>query len=519
MSRHDLYDKFLTDSLSEEEEIELLKILEDDEKSEKFTNYIIETNMMVSAAENCETSEKQTSNSKAEVRSLYMIAAAMIALGLFIYFKPVQNSYEVISSNISQFKTGAYTDEKSFKINDGLLTLKSPTGNTFQLKGPARLEINSENILTLKEGSLVTTLDPKVEEFVLNVPDGKIKDLGTSFGTLIKDGSTEVYVYSGKVEVSSAKSSKRLLEGQSISFNTAGDFSEIPFNEDVLNIKEADVIFMGSRELHPGEQLELQLDSAGKQLKAEVSLKYEKQKDLSYKIEAFSKDKKVYESKVYTADENYEIDIPTLDSKDLTIEMTVLKGHVANGRLQIENLELVTEGNRPYEGEMLIKSNSSWSYLFNKNPTQNWMSKDFDDSSWHKGITSIGYGDSDLRTKIGGDELKKTVSKIFFRHKFDLGNLELNSVKKLKLNLLADDGALIFINGREATRYNLPEGPINLETRALKIVRQDDGEMIYHNFTIPSHFLLPGSNVVSVILFQRKGKSSDMRFDLQMTAF
>ena len=276
---------------------------------------------------------------------------------------------------------------------------------------------------------------------------------------------------------------------------------------------------MGSRELHPGEQLELQLDSAGKQLKAEVSLKYEKQKDLSYKIEAFSKDKKVYESKVYTADENYEIDIPTLDSKDLTIEMTVLKGHVANGRLQIENLELVTEGNRPYEGEMLIKSNSSWSYLFNKNPTQNWMSKDFDDSSWHKGITSIGYGDSDLRTKIGGDELKKTVSKIFFRHKFDLGNLELNSVKKLKLNLLADDGALIFINGREATRYNLPEGPINLETRALKIVRQDDGEMIYHNFTIPSHFLLPGSNVVSVILFQRKGKSSDMRFDLQMTAF
>ncbi|MCM8540073.1 MAG: FecR domain-containing protein [Lentisphaeraceae bacterium] len=519
MSKHELYDKFLTDSLNEEEEKELLKILEDDEKSEKFTNYIIETNMMVSAAENCKTAEFQTQKSKAEVRSLYMIAAAMIALGLFLYFKPVQKSYEIISSNIELYENGSFTDEKVFSFEDGLVTIKSPNGNLFQLKGPVRLELQSENMLTLSKGSLITTLDPNTEEFILNVPTGKIKDLGTSFGTLIKDLNTEVHVFTGKVEVSSKLNSKRLLEGESVSFDSDGHFIEIPFRKDIFDLKEADVIFMGDRELHPGEQLELILDSAGRQLKAKLSLKYDDQKKFKYKVQAYSKSKMVFESQVYSADENYEVEIPTIDSKELTIEMKVVEGNVSNGRLQVKGLELITEGHRPYEGEMLIKSNSEWSYLFNQNPTQNWMSKDFDDSNWFKGITSIGFGDSDLKTKIGGDELKKTVSKIFFRHKFELGNLELNSLKKLKLNLLADDGALIFINGREATRYNLPEGPINLETRAMKIIRKEDGEMIYNNFSIPSHFLRPGKNIVNVILFQREGQSSDMRFDLQMIAF
>lgn len=519
MSNHELYDKFLTGSLSEKEEKELVSILEDDEKSEKFTRYIIETNMMISAAENCESAELQTSGPKTKTRTIMMIAAAMIALGLFILFKPAESSFEVISSNISQYENGSFTDDKSFSFEDGLVTLRTQSGNTFKLKGPIKLEVHSDNKLTLSKGSLITTLDPGVEEFILNVPTGRIKDLGTSFGTLIKDRETEVYVFSGKVEVSSSLSAKRLLEGESVSFDNRGKFRDIPFKTDILNLNEAEIIFMGNRELHPGEQLELILDAAGKQLKAEVMLKYEEQKKFKYKIQAFSKDKMVFESQIYNAEDKYDIEIPTHDSRELTIEMKVIEGNVTNGRLQVQDLALITEGHRPYEGETLIKSNSEWSYLFNQNPTQNWMSKDFDDSNWFKGVTTIGFGDSGLKTKIKGKNLQKTVSKIFFRHEFELGNLELNSLKKLKINLLADDGALIFINGREASRYNLPEGPINLETRALKIIRKEDGEMIYSNFTIPSHFLLPGKNIVSVILFQRKGQSSDMRFDLQMVAF
>ena len=518
MSKHDLYDKFLTDSLSETEEKELLNILEDDEKSQKFTEHIIETNMMVSAAENCESAETQTIRAKTEIRSIIMIAAAMIALGLFLFFKPIKGPFEIVSSNISNYKAGSFSSDEIFEISDGLVTLKHENGNTFQLKGPAKLKVNSENNMTLSKGSLITSLAAGVKDFTLILPNGKIKDLGTSFGTILKGAKAEVHVFSGKVEVYSKVNTQRLIEGESISFESSGEFKRVEFKKDIFNIKEADVIFMGDRKLHPGEQLELYLDAVGEALTGKVSLNYEKQKDLEYKVIAFSKSKKVFESKRYKADDQYEINIPAQGSQELTIEMKVLKGHATNGILNIKGLSLITEGYRPYEGETLIKSNSEWRYLFKDNPPQNWMSAGFDVSKWPKGITSIGYGDSDLRTKIGGNELKKTVSKIFFRHQFDLGNLETNSLKKVKVNLLADDGALIFINGREAMRYNLPQGPINLETKALKVTK-GHGEMVYTNFSIPASFLLPGENTVSVILFQRKGQSSDMRFDLQMMVF
>ena len=503
MSKHNLYDKFLTDSLNEDEEKELLAILEDDEKSEKFTNYIIETNMMISAAENCESAEIQTSRSKTEIRTLIMIAAAMITLGLFIFFKTGTPSFEIVSSNIEQYKQGTFTESKEFTIGEGLLTLKHSNGNIFKLKGPAKLSINNEKSMKLSKGSLITTLDPEIKDFELLVPSGKVKDLGTSFGTLLKEDKTEVYVFSGKVEVSSKLGSKRLIEGQSMAFDSNGAFTDIQFKEDPFDLKEAEVVFMGDRELHPGEQLELHLDSAGKSLTGKVSLQFEEDKSLKYKIQAYSKSRKVYESEVYSATDKYDINIPLQNSQDLSIEMKVVSGYVSNGILKVKDLSLITEGYRPYEGETLIKSGSEWSYFFKGSPGQNWMASNFDDSQWEKGITSIGYGDQDLKTKIGDKSLKKTVSKIFFRRQFDLENLELNSLKKLKINLLADDGALIFINGREAMRYNMPDGPINMDTKALKVITKDNGEMIYENFSISSDFLLSGSNTISVILFQR----------------
>ncbi|MCM8535052.1 MAG: FecR family protein [Lentisphaeraceae bacterium] len=517
MSKHDLYDKYLNGLLSEAEEKELIQILEDDEKSQSFTNYLVETNMMVSAAENCESFVRQTSKKK--THSLVVIMAAMVAISLFIVFRPTENSFEVVASSISKYKQGTILNDTSVSIGEGRLTLKDSTGNNFQLNGPAELKVQSITSMSLFKGSMLTTLSPEVDSFILNLPNGVIEDLGTSFGAIVKEDTSEVHVFTGKVEVRSESHSRRLVEGQSIALGHDGLLQEIDFKEDIFDLNKADVVFMGNRQLHPGEQMELFLDATGGTLTGQISLSFDKQKDFRYKLMAYSAAKKVFESKVYRADDQYEMNIPTKKYQDLTLEMKVISGYVTNGILNVKNLNLITEGSRPYEGDVLIQAHSEWRYYFKGLPPQGWKLREFDDSKWLKGESSIGYGDKDLRTIIGGNELRRSVYHIYLRHKFDLGNLEVNSLKNIKAYLLADDGAVVFINGKEALRHNLPDGLINDETRALKTSSKDSGEMIYSNFSVPASLLTSGINTVSVILFQKKGKSSDMRFDLKMMAF
>ncbi|MCM8530211.1 MAG: FecR family protein, partial [Lentisphaeraceae bacterium] len=499
MSKHELYNKYLNDSLSEAEEEELIKILNDDEKSQSFTNYIVETNMMVSAAENCELLDRQVS--KSTLRIFTAIAAAFVLV--FLIFKPNSTSFEVVSSDFRTYKKGTYIDTDSIIVDEGLLTIKHSNGSVFELKGPALLNINSELSMKLSKGSMLTTLSAEVDSFILNIPHGQIKDLGTSFGTVVKGQRTDVHVFSGKVEVRSKTEVEKLVKGESVSLSSKGQLQEIDFKEDIFDSEEADVVFMGNRELHPGEQMGLYLDKAGETLTGKVSLSFDKQKNLRYKILAYSKSKTVYESKVYKADDKYALNIPTKDSQDLIIEMKVMSGNVTNGILKVNDLSLITEGSRPYEGDVLIQSHSEWRYHFKGQPAQEWKTREFDDSNWLKGESSIGYGDEDLRTIIGGNELRKSVYNIYLRHQFDIGDLEVNSLKNLKAHLLADDGAILFINGKEALRYNLPEGPLNEETRALKTFTRNNGEMIYSNFSIPAKMLTSGENTVSVILFQR----------------
>ena len=92
-------------------------------------------------------------------------------------------------------------------------------------------------------------------------------------------------------------------------------------------------------------------------------------------------------------------------------------------------------------------------------------------------------------------------------------------MKNLGLNLLADDGAVIFLNGIELLRYNLSDGPISEATYAITRAGKSRDEIIYKNFSLPVGNLIQGENVISVIVSQVKARSSDMRFDLQLKVY
>ncbi len=105
----------------------------------------------------------------------------------------------------------------------------------------------------------------------------------------------------------------------------------------------------------------------------------------------------------------------------------------------------------------------------------------------------------------------------YFRKQFHVTNVTALS-DTLQLNLLRDDGAVVYINGTEVVRDNMPAGAFNYMTFAPTII---DGaaESVYYPFHIPKSVLVNGTNTIAVEIHQRDGTSSDLGFDLSLAEF
>jgi hypothetical protein len=84
--------------------------------------------------------------------------------------------------------------------------------------------------------------------------------------------------------------------------------------------------------------------------------------------------------------------------------------------------------------------------------------------------------------------------------------------------LCVDDGAVVYLNGAEIGRENMPTGPVKTSTLALRVLGNND-EGLYHRLVVPSNVLLAGrNNVLAVEVHQAALKSSDLFFDLALRA-
>ncbi len=105
----------------------------------------------------------------------------------------------------------------------------------------------------------------------------------------------------------------------------------------------------------------------------------------------------------------------------------------------------------------MLSYGSTWSYLDNGSDQQTaWRELDFvPDASWKAGRAQLGYGDRDERTVVdfGTDPNQKYIT-TYFRQEFTLPDA--SRWLTLNLDLLRDDGAVVYLNGREIVRSNLP---------------------------------------------------------------
>lgn len=165
----------------------------------------------------------------------------------------------------------------------------------------------------------------------------------------------------------------------------------------------------------------------------------------------------------------------------------------------------------------LVSSGSLWKYWdLGSSIDPNWKSLSFDDSSWPAGNAELGYGEGDENTVVGyGPDGNNKYITTYFRQTFNVTDPTLFT--HLILNLKRDDGAVVYINGIEVWRSNMPGGSIVYGTLADGTVAWPN-ENDWHQTSVSAGNLQAGNNVVSVEVHQDSGSSSDVSFDFSMTA-
>ena len=167
--------------------------------------------------------------------------------------------------------------------------------------------------------------------------------------------------------------------------------------------------------------------------------------------------------------------------------------------------------------ETLIARGSKWRYWDRgSEPSGHWTDLGYDDSAWSAGSAQLGYGDGGEATVISyGPNAQNKYLANYFRQTFVLTDAD--RIEGLEIDLVRDDGAVVYLNGEEMLRNNMPAGPVDYSTTALSAVGGGD-ESHWFEFSAGPQGLVQGQNVVAVEVHQASGTSSDVSFDLAIEA-
>jgi lysophospholipase L1-like esterase len=144
----------------------------------------------------------------------------------------------------------------------------------------------------------------------------------------------------------------------------------------------------------------------------------------------------------------------------------------------------------------------------------NWAQPQFDDSAWASGPARLGYNAPGIATTVsyGPASTSKYVTTYFRRAFVAPANVHYTN---LNLRLNRADGAVVWLNGRELWRVNLPAGPLSYQSLAAATVAGDPVHTYYPtNFSIVS--LPAGTNFLAAEIHRFSRSGTSLSFDLEL---
>ncbi len=160
---------------------------------------------------------------------------------------------------------------------------------------------------------------------------------------------------------------------------------------------------------------------------------------------------------------------------------------------------------------VIIKAGDEWRFREDGAlPGQSWTAPGFDDSKWRLGKADLGFG-------ISGPGDQKPARRnltTYFRHTFEIADPTF--YRSLTLLLKHSGGVVVYANGKEVHRANLPSGAIAARQAANRAVTGLE-KTVFFPFKLDPALLVRGRNVVAVEVHQNpRGGNPD--FDLELQA-
>lgn len=164
----------------------------------------------------------------------------------------------------------------------------------------------------------------------------------------------------------------------------------------------------------------------------------------------------------------------------------------------------------------IIAEGDVWHYYDKKEaPPKGWENSSEIIRTWESGVSGLGYGDSSVTTEIdyGGDPKNKYLT-AYFSKEFTIDDPFEYIIYELRLE--KDDGAVVYLNGREIMRADMPFGKIDHYTRATGLIVIGKMEARKHTITLLPEDLIAGKNIISVSVHQGKKTSGDLIFNMEL---
>lgn len=162
---------------------------------------------------------------------------------------------------------------------------------------------------------------------------------------------------------------------------------------------------------------------------------------------------------------------------------------------------------------VIFPAQSSWKYLDNgSDQGAAWTAPGFADAAWTNGNAELGYGDGDEATIVSfGPNTASKYTTTYFRANFNLAALP-TAAQDVVIRLRRDDGAVVYLNGQEVIRDNMPATATYTTFASSNTTNEND----FRTHTIPASALHTGNNTIAVEVHQCDASSSDMSFALQL---
>jgi len=167
---------------------------------------------------------------------------------------------------------------------------------------------------------------------------------------------------------------------------------------------------------------------------------------------------------------------------------------------------------------LLVQSNAVWKYLDNgSNQGTNWLAPGFDDSGWASGPAPLGYGDANgifpVTTNSYGLDASNKFTTTYFRRSVTVSNVA--AYTNIAMRVQRDDGIIVYLNGAEVFRQNMPLGAVTYTTFASTVIGGAD-ENTWYSTNLSGQQFVEGANVFAVEVHQSDLTSSDLWFVMDL---